>query len=270
MNILITGYKGFIGRNMMSYFGNKEGYHVSGWEWEKDPANWPDVQGYDWVIHLGANNDNNQSFDTLLEQNYEFSQYLFEQCQKYGVHMQYASTSAVYGNNRDCSEYSECKPITPVAVSKYLFDRWVFRQQHKSFVQGFRYFEVYGKWQYIKGTNACDLYKWRQQAKKNKVIELPDIAEHIKRDWVWVGDVCQLHFDFMNTVLGSGMWNVGSGLSHSDLDLAETIAEQENATIEYTSDSNYQRVNSCADLTHLKETIGKRKWLNVYEWLDTE
>jgi len=30
------------------------------------------------------------------------------------------------------------------------------------------------------------------------------------------------------------------------------------------------RVKTCADLTHLKETIGKRKWLNVYEWLDLE
>jgi hypothetical protein len=30
------------------------------------------------------------------------------------------------------------------------------------------------------------------------------------------------------------------------------------------------RTATKADLVHLKETIGKRKWLNVYEWLEQE
>ena len=91
-------------------------------------------------------------------------------------------------------------------------------------------------------------------------------AEHVKQDWVWVGDVCRLHIDFIKTVNGSGIWNVGSGLTHSLLDIAEEIAEQENVPVELVNSEvpyNYK-----ADLKHLKETVGKRQWLNVFEFLN--
>ena len=55
------------------------------------------------------------------------------------------------------------------------------------------------------------------------------------------------------------------------LDIAEEIAEQENATIEFepvpTEHLERFRNKTVADLTHLKATIGKRKWLNVFEFL---
>ena len=91
-------------------------------------------------------------------------------------------------------------------------------------------------------------------------------------DWTWVGDVCRLHIDFIKTVNGSGIWNVGSGLAHSFLDIAEEIAEIEGATIELMpiplEEQQRMRTKTCADLAHLKETIGKRKWLNVFEYLN--
>lgn len=75
-------------------------------------------------------------------------------------------------------------------------------------------------------------------------------------------------------VKGSGIWNVGAGLPHSFLDIAEYIAEQEGVPIEYEPVSQQEltrfRNKTCADLKHLKETVGTRKWLNVYEWLDYE
>ena len=99
-------------------------------------------------------------------------------------------------------------------------------------------------------------------------------ADNIKRDFTFAGDICQLQLDFMTTVKGSGIWNVGSGLAHSFLDIAEYIAEQESVPVEFVSipveEQMRMRTKTCADLTHLKETIGKRKWLNVYEWLDYE
>ena len=52
MNILVTGHEGFIGRNMTTWMHQEEGWTVDGWEY--DPANLPDVSGYDWVVHLGA------------------------------------------------------------------------------------------------------------------------------------------------------------------------------------------------------------------------
>ena len=271
MKILVTGHEGFIGRNMIGWLQN-EGWEVDGWEW--DPDQFPDVKQYNWVIHLGAVSDVAETdIDKLLKQNFEFSQWLFFECQKNEVHLQYASTNAVYGAGPSFSEFGSCNPETPYAWSKYLFDRWVFQQEHKFFVQGFRYFNVYGKWMNIK-SNPGLIYQWRNQARTENYITVWSNAEFIRWDWTWVGDVCKLHIDFIKEVNGSGIWNVGSGLTHSLLDVAEEIAEQEHVPIRFSSnpykEQGKARFKVCADLTHLKATIGKRKWLNIYEWLGNE
>ena len=273
MKVLVTGASGFIGKNMMAFLSKQPEWQVDGWDW--DPNDFPDVRPYDWVVHLGAIADMTETdVDKVLHQNLEFSQRLFNECNKHGVHLQYASSSSVYGNTKDTSEYAPCYPQTPYAWSKYLFDRWVFQQEQHVMVHGFRYHNVYGKWNHLRGKRANAIYKWRQQAKKDGYIEVWENAEHIYRDWTWVGDICRLHLDFMTTVVGSGIWNVGSGLPHSFLDIAEAIAEQEGVEIRTIpmpdSEKTRFRQRTCADLKHLKETIGKRKWLNVYEWIDLE
>ena len=125
---------------------------------------------------------------------------------------------------------------------------------------------------HLRGRRANAIHKWREQARQHGYIEVWEDAEHVYRDWTWVGDVCKLHIDFIKQVKGSGIWNVGAGLPHSFLDIAEYIAEQEGAEIKTVAVPDEERarfrVKTCADLTLLKETIGKRKWLNVYEWLD--
>jgi ADP-L-glycero-D-manno-heptose 6-epimerase len=272
MKILVTGNEGFIGRNMTSWL-HQQGHEVKGWEWLK--GDMPEVADCDWVIHLGAIADMTETnVDKVIEQNLEFSQRLFTECNNHGVHFQYASSSSVYGNTKDFSEYAPCSPQTPYAWSKYLFDRWVFQQEQHVMVHGFRYFNVYGKWMHLRGNRANAIHKWRTQARKVGYIEVWDNAEIVRRDWTWVGDVCRIHTDFINTVMGSGIWNVGSGLPHSFLDIAETIAEQEGVEVRVIPMPDTEkprfRQNTCADLKHLKETVGKRQWLNVYEWLDLE
>jgi ADP-L-glycero-D-manno-heptose 6-epimerase len=248
----------------------EEDWEVEGWEWS--PNDRPDVAAYDWVIHLGAIADMScKDVEAIMKQNYEFSQWLFDECNHHGVHLQYASSSSVYGETKDFSEYAPCNPQTPYAWSKYLFDRWVFQQEQHIMVQGFRYFNVYGKWMHLRGNRANAIHKWRTQARKEGKITVWENAENIKRDWTWVGDVCKLHIDFIKQVHGSGIWNVGSGLPHSFLDIAEEIAEQENVPIEFVpipaEEQTRFRHTTKADLTLLKKTIGKRKWLNVFEFL---
>ena len=263
MKILITGHNGFIGRNMLAWM-SAEGWDVDGWSWGSE---FPDVGQYQWVIHLGGiSNSNEQDVDKLLKQNFEFSQQLFEACQTEEVNLQYASSFEVYGNAKDSSE-SNCNPITSYAWSKYLFDRWVFQQpNHRAFVQGFRYFNVYGRYMHL-SKNPNVITNWRTQARKEHKIVVNSNAEHIKRDWVWVGDVCKLHIDFIKQVKGSGIWNCGTGLAHSDLDIAEEIAAIEDVPIEVV-EGVYAPHKSCASLKTLKSTIGKRKWLNIFEYLN--
>lgn len=270
MRVLITGHEGFIGRNMLAWCQQEEGWVVDGWEWH--PTERPDITNFDWVIHLGAVADMSETdVDKVMTQNLEFSQWLFTECNKHGVNLQYASSSSVYGDARDYSEYSACHPQTPYAWSKYLFDRWVFQQPQSIYVQGFRYFNVYGRYMHLRGNRANAIHKWRTQALKEGKLTVWENAEHVYRDWTWVGDVCKLHLDFIKTVNGSGIWNVGTGLTHSFLDIAEEIAEQENVPIEFVPVPDVEKTRFRhkvkADLSHLKETIGKRKWLNVFEFL---
>jgi ADP-L-glycero-D-manno-heptose 6-epimerase len=259
----------------MSYLGHQPEWEVEGWDWRPNRDEWPNVIEYDWVIHLGAIADMTETdIEKVMYQNYDFTVWLYHECQKHGVNLQYASSSSVYGDTKNFSEFATCNPQTPYAWSKYLIDRYIFSKTHTAFVQGFRYFNVYGKWMHLRGRRANAIYKWRQQARKQGYIEVWENAEHVKRDWTWVGDVCKLHLDFINTVKGSGIWNVGSGLSHSFLDIAEYIAEQEGVELKFVTMPDAEktrfRAKTCADLSHLKETVGKRKWLNVYEWLDLE
>lgn len=124
---------------------------------------------------------------------------------------------------------------------------------------------------HLRGKRSNAIVKWRQQARKEGKITVWENAENIKRDWTWVGDVCRLHIDFIKEVKGSGIWNCGAGLAHSFLDVAEEIAEIEGAEIEFIpmpdEEKTRFRHTTKADLTKLKETIGKRKWLNVFEFL---
>jgi len=269
MKILVTGHLSFIGRNMTAFLKKQEGVQVDGYE--LDDISKPSVRAYDWVIHLDDLHDSKESnVENILGKNYDFSCWLLDECQRQGVNLQYASSSTVYGDGKNFEETAECKPKTTYAWSKYLFDRYAFQKAHTSFVQGFRYFSVYGKWQHVKGRRANAIYQWRQQAVKEGKVMVWENADKVKRDWVWVGDVCKLQWDFIQQVHGSGIWNVGSGLSHSYLDIAEYIAEQENVPIETIPMPLEQRprLNVCANLKHLKATIGSRAWLNVYEWLD--
>lgn len=271
MKILVTGHQGFIGRNMLDWLGQEPDWIIEGWEW--DPLSFPDVRGYNWVIHLGAIADmTDPDIEQILKQNLDFSQRLFNECNLHGVHLQYASSSSVYGNTKDFSEYAPCSPQTPYAWSKYLFDRWWPQQNPSIMVQGFRYFNVYGKYMHLRGKRSNAIQKWRDQARKEGKITVWETAEQVRRDWTWVGDVCRLHIDFMKTVKGSGIWNVGAGLPHSFLDIAEYIAEQEGVEIEFipvpNAENQRMRYTTKADLTLLKQTVGSRKWLNVYEYLD--
>jgi ADP-L-glycero-D-manno-heptose 6-epimerase len=256
----------------MSWMLN-EGWDVHGWSW--DPLNYPDVKPYDWVIHLDETvSSRDTDLDKILKQNLEFSQWLFNECQTNEVHFQYASNNAVYGVGPNFSEFGLCNPCSSYAWSKFLFDRWVFQQEHKMYVQGFRYFNVYGKYMNLNESSTNLIHQWRTQARKQSIINVYANAEDIHWDWIWVGDVCKLHIDFIKQVNGSGLWNVGSGLTHSILDIAEEVAEQEGVQLDLSlpvyKEQEKLRFKICADLKHLKATIGKRKWLNIYEWLENE
>lgn len=272
MKVLITGYKGFIGQNLVKYIQEKTDWEVRTWEWGE--REYPTVGGNDWVIHLGAISSTTETdVDKVLKQNFEFSQWLFNACKINHVNLQYASSASVYGRSKVFSETSPVDPRSPYAWSKYLFDRWVLKQEpaYNCVVQGFRYFNVYGNLEEHKKDQASPITKFRLQAQTGKIKLFKD-SENYLRDFVAVEDVCRVHVNFINKVSQSGIWNLGTGNPISFDRVARSIAEKTKATIEHIDmpenlKTSYQAY-TCADLTKLEDTIGVQRWISVGAWLD--
>jgi len=87
MNILVTGHKGFIGKNIIKYL--KPRYSVTGYEYKKNY--FPNLKNIDLVIHLGAlTSTTNLDIKSIIEQNVNFSIKLIEQVIKKKINIQIA------------------------------------------------------------------------------------------------------------------------------------------------------------------------------------
>jgi len=269
MKILITGHKGFIGQNLCNYL--KENNNISTYEWY--PYEYPEVYGYDWVIHLGAiSSTTEQNVDKIILQNYEFSQWLFNECNKKKVNFQYASSASVYGDNTSFKEEELKQPRSPYAWSKYLFDRWVMKQVKNVTVQGFRYFNVYGPHEDHKGNQASPYTKFTKQAKHEGVIKLFKGSDNFKRDFVCVSDVCLLHKKMLE-IDTSGIFNVGTGSAVSFETVGRVIAKKYGADIEYIPmpeniKTQYQAY-TCANLDKLNSIVDMQ-WTSIEKYIDEQ
>ena len=267
MKILVTGHEGFIGKNLISTLEAE--HEVDGYEY--DINNMPSVEGYDWIIHLGAiSSTTEQDVDKIMLQNYEFSKWIFKQCNSKGINFQYASSASVYGPYEKFNEDDPKQPQSPYAWSKYLFDRWIWQQEHNICVQGMRYFNVYGPREDHKGMQASPITKFTKQAKEEGVITLFENSDKYERDFIFVGDVCKIHSQLLENKK-VGLYNVGTGNAVSFQEVAETIAQKYNVDIKYIPmpdalKGQYQEY-TCADINKLNKIIDL-KFMSIQEYIN--
>lgn len=252
MRILITGYKGFIGQNMVKALS----------EHELDLCEWGDeysLYGIDQVIHLGAISDTRcDDWVALRKQNVGYSITLMERCQKYGIPIQIASSASVYGPHN--TTFRESDPVAPAnlyAESKALVESYFQNMRPDSPVQIFRYFNVYGPHEDHKGDQASPFHKFREQAKTG-VIQLFEGSDQFRRDFIHVDEVINVHKKFFN-IKESGIWNVGTGKTMSFEEVAHLASAEIPAKIQYIPmpkelQSAYQKYTQ-ADLTKIKATL---------------
>jgi len=273
MKILVTGHKGFIGSNIALYL-QSQGHEVEGWEWM--PGVIPSTEDYDWCIHTGAiSSTTYPDVNQILEQNFEFSVRLAQVCENFGTNLQYASSASVYGNMKPThfTEDGPLYPQSPYAWSKYLFDRFInqFIDEFEITIQGFRYFNVYGRsGEEHKGDMASPYTKFTKQAQDNGFITLFENSEMYKRDFVCVEDVCKLH-EKMFDVNAKGIFNVGTGSPTSFQTVGSAIAHKYNADIRYVPmpeklKAQYQEY-TCANLDKLNSVVDM-KWTNIKDYIN--
>ena len=169
MKILLTGHKGFIGSHLLSALENR-GHEVSTYDWEDIL---PSIIEQDWVIHVGAiSSTTERDVEKIMRQNVDFTIQLYDACHTFGVNFQFASTASIYGLESDFKEDSPVDPRTPYAWSKYMFERYANKKNWGISVQGFRYFNVYGRGEDHKGNQASPFNQFERQYKETREVKI--------------------------------------------------------------------------------------------------
>ncbi len=231
------------------------------------------------VFHQGACSDTLEwDGRYLLRTNYEYSKALLDFCASRGVPLIYASSAAVYGAGPEFREDAACEaPLNMYAYSKLLFDRHVRGRlpQIRSQVVGLRYFNVYGPREQAKEEMASVVFKLDRQLRRGERLELfrgsDGYADGAQlRDFVYVGDVCNVNLWFLDHPEQSGLFNVGTGRAQSFNDAAQAVigyhgrGELDYVPIPQTLRGVYQSFTQ-ADLTALRAAGYEAPFLSVEE-----
>lgn len=215
--ILITGGRGFVGQHIVRRLERDNEIHTEA------------VDGYyDVVIHQMANNDTLCDNDSIIKTNFYDSMDIFNSALRGGCkNFVYASSTAVYGNQ--ATPYVEgvtpVRPLNKYGRSKVMFDEFAmkFAEENDVKVVGLRYCNVFGPGELSKGRRASMISQMVERIhKKENIVLFYDGGQ--KRDWVYVEDVVKANVLAINYP-GSGIYNVGGGMSITFNDLAKLIGE---------------------------------------------
>lgn len=210
MNIVVTGHKGFIGRNLVKELEKK--YTVYGFELEN-------FQSRDWhstlnkqlhrikpsaIFHVGAISDTLQTdVEFMMKYNWEVTTVFSDYCAQVNIPLIYSSTAAIYGDgNGNKNLY---------AWSKFAGEKHVIANEQIAL----RYFNVYGPGEEDKGTMASIAYQSFVKQKNSQEVKL--FPGTPKRDFVYVGDVVNANIYALTNYfkLDRKYYDVGVGKANS-------------------------------------------------------
>ncbi len=202
----------------------------------------------DFIFHIGARTDTAE-FDVAIfdRLNLNYSKKMCVKCTEYQIPLIYASSAATYGMGglgyRDSHEIVEkLKSLNPYGESKNEFDKWALKQNETPpFWAGFKFFNVYGPNEYHKGRMASVILHAFKQINKTGKMKLfkshhPDFEDGRQlRDFVYVKDLADVLFYFMENPKSSGLYNLGTGQARSFLDLTTStfVAMDKKPNIEF-------------------------------------
>jgi len=192
----------------------------------------PKVSG---VFHLGACSSTMETNAPYLQDNnYQYSRDLCEWSLRSGVRFVYASSAATYGDGT--KGYSDEDALTPLLSplnmyghSKHMFDLWALETCALQRIAGLKYFNVYGPGENHKGEMRSLVNKAYTQIQRKGEIQLfkshrPEYRNGEQgRDFVYVDDAVAMTLFLYDHPATSGLFNCGTGVARTWLDLAQAL-----------------------------------------------
>ena len=294
MKILVTGGAGFIGSHIVEYLvqrgddvtilDNLHSGKMQNLPKINNDTNFVngDIRDYellerltkdsDGVFHQAALVSVPQSFemqDEYFDVNVNGTENILKLAKEYGFKVVYASSSSVYGNQKQISikESDNRSPTNPYAQTKLKAEFLAEKYSEIGVrVIGLRYFNVYGRRQSKEYAGVIKLFLERIQQKNAPKINGDGLQT---RDFVYVEDVVKANILAMESNVKHQFFNVGMGYSISILDLANMVIDASGLSLKPIHDSQLPGdiLDSKADLELIKKSLEWKPITKLEDWL---
>jgi len=230
---------------------------------------------FDTVLHMGACSSTLERDSTfLVHNNFEYTKRLAHWSLAHDARFVYASSAATYGDGaagmddmmRDSAALSRLRPLNAYGYSKQLFDQYAMAHGMFTHISGLKFFNVFGPNEAHKGEMRSLVHKAYEQMRDTGRVKLfrsykPEYADgEQQRDFVYVKDVVNTTLHVASQTLAVGLYNVGSGVAHSWLELTAALfaAMHRAPAIDFIempeAMRNRYQYFTCADISKVRAT----------------
>ncbi len=254
MNCLVTGGAGFIGSNLVDKL-IEVGHNVvcvdnesaechdqfywnnSANNYKIDICNYEDMEAIfkniDYVFHVASDARIQPAIlnpKKSIENNVLGTLNMLELSRKNNVkRFIYSSTSSAYGKKSSIPniETQPSDPLTPYSTAKVFGENLcrVYNNLYGVETVSFRYFNVYGNRQPLKGQYAPVIGLFQKQNKNNQALTIVGDGTQ-RRDFTHISDVVEANILALSMTSGFGeVYNVGYGRNYSILEIAKMISD---------------------------------------------
>ena len=191
----------------------------------------------------------------------------------------FSSTSASYGLKNKAPVREDMVPdcLNAYSITKVAGENLckMFYNLHGLETVCFRYFNVYGERQPVKGQYAPVIGLFQRQHKTGNPMTIVGDGKQ-RRDFTYVGDVVEANMIASTSkskdILGE-VFNIGTGQNHSMWDLVKMISREttlvENKHYRFIPERPAEVKISLADITKADKVLKWQPFMNLREWLNT-
>lgn len=194
------------------------------------------------ILHMGACSSTTETDGGyLIRNNYEYTKMMADWALRKKIRFVYASSAATYGaldgDLSDTTDITSLRPLNLYAYSKQLFDLHAARHGYLDDMVGLKYFNVFGSNEAHKGDMRSVANKAFHQIRENGKVRLfkshrPDYADgEQRRDFLYIKDAVAMTLHLAERPEAHGLFNVGSGTSHTWRELVQPVFEAMGAPV---------------------------------------